>query len=54
MILLFMKILEQFSEIVIDNKNLREDRINYLISKFQLENYKGIKVKFLSGGQKKN
>lgn len=41
------------SEIVIDNKNLREDRINYLISKFQLENYKGIKVKFLSGGQKK-
>ncbi len=41
------------SEIVIDNKNLREDRINYLISKFQLENYKDIKVKFLSGGQKK-
>ncbi|MBM3631077.1 MAG: ATP-binding cassette domain-containing protein [Alphaproteobacteria bacterium] len=41
------------SEIVIDNKNLGEDRINYLISKFQLENYKDIKVKFLSGGQKK-
>jgi len=41
------------SEIVIDNKNLRDDRINYLISKFQLENYKDIKVKFLSGGQKK-
>jgi len=41
------------SEIVIDNKNLRGDRINYLISKFQLENYKDVKVKFLSGGQKK-
>ena len=28
--------------------------INYLISKFDLDNLKDIKAKFLSGGQKKN
>ena len=36
-----------------ENKNYRNDRINYLISKFELENLKSIKAKFLSGGQKK-
>ena len=41
------------SEIVIENKNYRVDRINYLISKFDLDNLKEIKAKFLSGGQKK-
>ena len=41
------------SEIVIDDKNLREEKINYLLSKFELENIKNIKAKFLSGGQKK-
>ena len=46
--------LKAVSEIVIDNKNLRYERINYLISKFELENLKDIKAKFLSGGQKKN
>ena len=45
--------LKAVSEIVIDNKNLRYERINYLISKFELENLKDIKAKFLSGGQKK-
>ena len=30
-----------------------DDKINYLISKFELENIKDIKAKFLSGGQKK-
>ena len=45
--------LKAISEIVIDNKNYRDERINYLISKFELDNTKDIKAKFLSGGQKK-
>ena len=45
--------LKAISEIVIDNKNYRSERINYLISKFELDNLKNIKAKFLSGGQKK-
>ena len=45
--------LKAISEIVIENKNYRSDRINYLTSKFELENLKDIKAKFLSGGQKK-
>ena len=45
--------LKAISEITIENKNLREKRINYLISKFELENLKDIKAKHLSGGQKK-
>ena len=45
--------LKAISEIVIEDKNLRQERINYLISKFELENIKNIKAKFLSGGQKK-
>ena len=45
--------LKAISEIVIDNKNYRTERINYLISKFELDNLKNIKAKFLSGGQKK-
>ena len=45
--------LKAISEIVIDEKNYRDERINYLISKFELENLKDIKAKFLSGGQKK-
>ena len=45
--------LKSISEIVIENKNFRIDKINYLISKFELDNLKDIKAKFLSGGQKK-
>ncbi len=45
--------LRAIGEIVIDNKNLMNERINYLISKFELENIKDIKSKYLSGGQKK-
>ena len=45
--------LKAISEIVIDNKNLRSEKINYLLTKFELENVKDIKAKFLSGGQKK-
>ena len=45
--------LKAISEIVIENKNYRTERINYLIAKFELDNLKNIKAKFLSGGQKK-
>ena len=45
--------LRAVSEIVIKNKILRTDKINYLISRFELENVKDIKAKFLSGGQRK-
>ena len=45
--------LRAISEIVIENKNYRIERINYLLSKFELDNLKDIKAKFLSGGQKK-
>ena len=45
--------LKAISEIVIDNKSYRNEKINYLISKFELDNLKDIKAKFLSGGQKK-
>ena len=45
--------LKAISEIVIEKKNIRDEKINYLISKFELNNLKDIKAKFLSGGQKK-
>ena len=45
--------LKAISEIVIQNKIIRTDKVNYLISRFELENIKDIKAKFLSGGQKK-
>ena len=45
--------MKAISEIVIEDKNIRQERIDYLLSKFELENIKNIKAKFLSGGQKK-
>ena len=39
--------LKAISEIVIQNKNLRQEKIDYLLSKFELENVKNIKAKFL-------
>jgi len=45
--------MKAIGEIVIDNKNLIKDKINYLLTRFELENLKDIKAKFLSGGQKK-
>ena len=45
--------LKAISEITIENKNSRVERVNYLLSKFELDNLKDIKSKFLSGGQKK-
>ena len=46
--------LKAIAEIVINEKNKEENKINYLINKFELENLKDVKAKFLSGGQKKN
>ena len=37
--------LKAISEIVIENKNLRQEKINYLLSKFELENIKNINYK---------
>ena len=45
--------LKAVGEIVIDYKNLVQSKIDYLINKFELDNVKNIKAKFLSGGQKK-
>ena len=45
--------LKAIGEIVTTNKNLMNDRINYIVTKFELDNIKDIKAKFLSGGQKK-
>ncbi len=45
--------MKAISEIVIENKNQRIDRINYLISKLELETLKDIKAKHLSGGERK-
>ena len=45
--------LKAIAEIVINEKNNEEIKINELISKFELENLRNIKAKFLSGGQKK-
>ena len=46
--------MKAISEIVINNKNKSEEKINYLINKFELDIVQNIKAKFLSGGQKKN
>ena len=43
--------LKAIGEILINNKNLLSEKINYLISKFELENIRDIKAKFLSVGQ---
>ena len=45
--------LKAISEIAIDDKKLRDEKINLLISKFELEPLQNIKAEFLSGGQKK-
>tara|TARA_Y100001958_G_C21216537_1_gene541935 strand:- start:1393 stop:2025 length:633 start_codon:yes stop_codon:yes gene_type:complete len=45
--------LNAIGEIVIENKILINDKVNYLINKFELDNVRSIKAKFLSGGQKK-
>ena len=45
--------LKAISEITIKDKNYRDERVNSLISEFELDSIKEIKASFLSGGQKK-
>jgi lipopolysaccharide export system ATP-binding protein len=45
--------LKAIAEIVIENKVIINDKVDYLINKFELDNVRNIKAKFLSGGQKK-
>ena len=46
--------LKAIAEITIENLSYREEKINLLISKFELDAIRDIKADFLSGGQKKN
>ncbi len=45
--------LKAIAEITIENLSYREEKINLLISKFELDAIRDIKADFLSGGQKK-
>ena len=45
--------LKAISEITEKNHSLRIEKINSLISKFELDSARDIKAKFISGGQKK-
>ena len=45
--------LKAISEITLKNKSFREEKINSLISRFELNNVIDIKANLLSGGQKK-
>ena len=45
--------LKAVAEITIENVSYREEKINSLISKFELDSIRDIKADFLSGGQKK-
>ena len=45
--------LKAIAEITIEDSSQREEKINLLISKFELESIRDIKANFLSGGQKK-
>ncbi|MFL2901936.1 MAG: ATP-binding cassette domain-containing protein [Candidatus Pelagibacter sp.] len=45
--------LKAISEITFNNKNYQEEKINLLLSKFELDNVRNIKAYLLSGGQKK-
>ncbi len=45
--------LKAIAEITITNSSYREEKINSLISKFELDSIRNIKADFLSGGQKK-
>ena len=45
--------LKAIAEIAIENQSIRNEKINSLISKFELDPIRDIKADFLSGGQKK-
>ena len=46
--------LKAIAEITIDNENIRNEKVNSLISQFELDNVRFSKANLLSGGQKKN
>jgi len=45
--------LKAVAEILLNDQRKRAEKINYLISKFDLSQIRDVKAKFLSGGQKK-
>jgi len=45
--------LKAISEITIENKSHRDEKINFLIAKFELDAVRNVKAKHLSGGMKK-
>jgi lipopolysaccharide export system ATP-binding protein len=45
--------LNAIGEILISNKEIRKEKINSLISKFELDPVRDVKANYLSGGQKK-
>jgi lipopolysaccharide export system ATP-binding protein len=45
--------LKAISEITVTNKNHRNEKINFLIAKFELDAVRNVKAKHLSGGMKK-
>ena len=47
------KNLNAIAEILIENKNDRDIKVNELIAKFELDNVREVKAKFLSGGQRR-
>jgi lipopolysaccharide export system ATP-binding protein len=46
--------LKAISEIVIEHKNARQNKIDYLITKFELENIKDVKANFYLVDRRKN
>ena len=51
--LTLMENLNAIGEILVNNKTQRKEKINLLISKFELDAVQNIKATYLSGGQKK-
>ena len=45
--------LKAISEITVDEKSVRDEKINFLIAKFELDAVRDVKAKYLSGGMKK-
>ncbi|RPG97567.1 MAG: ATP-binding cassette domain-containing protein [Candidatus Pelagibacter sp. TMED106] len=45
--------LNTIGEILIENKKIRNEKIDSMISKFELDSVKDVKANYLSGGQKK-
>ena len=45
--------MKAIAEILIEEKNQRINKVNELITKFELDNVREVKAKFLSGGQRR-